>query len=38
MNKVFKKIWSQSLGCIVVVSENTRALVRLAARLALSPK
>ena len=25
MNKVFKKIWSQSLGCIVVVSENTKS-------------
>ncbi|WP_372886236.1 ESPR-type extended signal peptide-containing protein, partial [Psychrobacter sp.] len=25
MNKVFKKIWSQSLGCIVVVSENAKS-------------
>ena len=25
MNLIFKKIWSRSLGCCVVVSENTKS-------------
>ena len=26
VNRIFKKIWSKSLGCVVVVSENTKSI------------
>ena len=28
MNLIFKKIWSRSLGCVVVVSENAKSEVK----------
>ncbi|WP_045505195.1 ESPR-type extended signal peptide-containing protein, partial [Acinetobacter beijerinckii] len=28
MNRIFKKIWSRSLGCVVVVSENAKSEVK----------